>query len=94
MKPQYLIIIGLLIAINIGIFVYYSSNKYDYNCLENYAKSYCNEKGLDHYYEAVTYFFCQSENPRIGKSYTRFYFLESEIDSCKTKESYSFKSLK
>lgn len=78
--------------------IYGSSEQMDKHCLNEYAKSVCEEKGMENLKErqSNSKFICREQldarsNP--SQKLHDFYFLEEEKDDCRTKESFSFKEI-
>ena len=66
----------------------------DKGCTTKYAEDFCQEEGFEFKFVGGGRFICQEElNERedpYGESH-RFYFLEEEIEDCRTKEKYTFR---
>ena len=84
----------ILVAIAFAFIAIYYIVEYDMDCLEEYAKSYCKEKGFPEYavYDGSYNFECVKElDERKGRNGEYFYYTEEERNACISKESGTWK---
>ena len=97
MVNKNLVAVGILVVLFIafGFFVHYARPIYNNDCLEMIAGDYCIENNMTFYrhYNGENQFYCSLDyNPRVDsyKPSEKFYFLDSEMDSCLIKSRWSF----
>lgn len=92
-----IVFLGVAFAIILGNIITWFNPLHDGECLTSFAEDYCSKNNMT--YEEGSFgnymsvdFICRGEENLREKTATRnfYYFLESEFQSCKIKESHSF----
>jgi len=90
-KILIMLVFALLILSFIG-YIHYNNSTYNYNCLDEYAKSYCEDNGQI-FHKCIGSdkgHICCIPNERYVDSYTKYSFSEGELKDCIKKESRSW----